>query len=98
MKHIFHPILGDTTHGDGHHNRLLRDHFQSSSLMLSAIRLEILHPKHAEPLSLETQPDAAFIHTLEKLGFSGTDHLSADCRGPALPSQKPIPGYKLHSP
>ena len=27
MKHIFHPIVGDTTHGDGKHNNMFREHF-----------------------------------------------------------------------
>lgn len=27
MDHLFHPIVGDTTHGDGRHNRFFREHF-----------------------------------------------------------------------
>jgi tRNA pseudouridine65 synthase len=71
MKHIFHPIVGDTTHGDGVHNRFFREHFLSNQLMLASIRLEIKHPTHGEPLTIETQPDSGFIMTLEKVGLCG---------------------------
>ncbi len=30
MKHIFHPIVGDTKHGRGEHNILLREKFECS--------------------------------------------------------------------
>lgn len=36
MKHIFHPILGDTSYGDHHQNRAIRQHVGVSRLMLHA--------------------------------------------------------------
>jgi len=36
---ISHPVAGDTTHGDGRHNRLLRNHFDSHRLLLHAWRI-----------------------------------------------------------
>lgn len=46
MAHLRHPIVGDTTHGDGVHNRLFREHFSAQRLMLHAseLRLCILIP------------------------------------------------------
>ena len=70
MKHIFHPIVGDTTHGDGCHNRFFRHRFESSVLMLSATELELTHPTSGDRLHLRTQPDAAFLETLAKLGVA----------------------------
>ncbi len=69
MKHIFHPIVGDTTHGDGCHNRFFRDRFASSALMLSATELEFFHPASGERLHLRTQPDPDFMGTLTKVGL-----------------------------
>lgn len=69
MKHIFHPIIGDTTHGDGHHNRFFRDRFESSTLMLAATALELQHPVSGKPLHLQTRPDPSFLSTLDKIGM-----------------------------
>ncbi len=44
MKHIFHPVVGDTTHGDGRHNQFFREHFGCHRLLLHARCLEIVHP------------------------------------------------------
>lgn len=53
FAHIFHPLIGDTTYGEGRHNRLFREHFDSHSLLLFAQRLEITHPYSREALSIE---------------------------------------------
>lgn len=39
MAGISHPVVGDTTHGDGRHNRLMRAHFDSHRLLLHAWRI-----------------------------------------------------------
>lgn len=39
MKHIFHPIVGDTSYGDHHQNRAIRQHVGVSRLMLHARQL-----------------------------------------------------------
>lgn len=44
MKHVFHPIIGDTTHGDGKHNRLFRSILNSHQLLLAATGLSFIHP------------------------------------------------------
>lgn len=43
-EHLFHPIVGDTTHGDGKHNQLFRQQFHCNRLMLHAARLRFQHP------------------------------------------------------
>jgi len=44
LSHLRHPIVGDTTHGEGKHNRLFAEHFNSHRLLLIAKRLEFTHP------------------------------------------------------
>lgn len=44
MKHISHPLIGDTTYGKGHHNRLFAEHYGVSRLLLHAHRLQFTHP------------------------------------------------------
>ena len=44
MKHIFHPVVGDTSHGDGKHNSLFREQFDCHRLLLHADKLALKHP------------------------------------------------------
>ena len=44
LKHVFHPIAGDTRYGDGKHNRALRERFGLHRLALHAARLSFTHP------------------------------------------------------
>jgi tRNA pseudouridine65 synthase len=44
LKHLHHPIIGDTTYGDGKQNRLFRERFGIMRLALHASRLLLPHP------------------------------------------------------
>ena len=44
FHHVSHHILGDTSHGRGDHNRLIRIHFGLARLFLHAWRLRLVHP------------------------------------------------------
>lgn len=44
LKHLRHPILGDTRYGDRHQNRWARQQLPFDSLMLRAMRLGFEHP------------------------------------------------------
>lgn len=70
MKHIFHPIIGDTTYGDGKHNAMVRNRFQSSRLMLVATRLSFEHPHTNQPTCIEGPPDSDFSAMTANLGLS----------------------------
>ncbi len=65
MKHIFHPIVGDTTHGDGKHNRLFRDAFDCQRLLLHATRLGFIHPLNGESVLLDAPLDVPFSRIVE---------------------------------
>jgi len=60
MKHLSHPIAGDTTYGDGKQNKLLREHFNCQRLMLSASRLQFKHPQNGQCMDIKAEPDATF--------------------------------------
>ena len=55
MAHLRHPILGDTTHGDGKQNRFFREHFQLNRLWLIAKHLSFVHPVTQQLLTIETE-------------------------------------------
>jgi tRNA pseudouridine65 synthase len=57
MAHISHPIIGDTTHGDGKQNKFAREHLQVNRLALVATKLCLPHPISGKLMSFTTQID-----------------------------------------
>jgi tRNA pseudouridine65 synthase len=69
MKHIFHPVIGDTTHGDGKHNQFFREQFGCHRLLLAAVGLSFIHPITGQQLCIRAPLDEAFENILSKLGW-----------------------------
>ena len=59
LKHIAHPIVGDTTYGKGCHNRLFRERFACARLLLRAESLSFVHPFEETPIRIHAsdEPD-----------------------------------------
>lgn len=72
LKHMAHPIIGDTEYGDGRHNRLFREHFGLRRLLLQAVRLELCQPLTGMVLRLECAPEAEFVGLFPRVGDAGT--------------------------
>lgn len=70
LKHISHPIIGDTTHGKGNHNRLFRERFGSDHLLLVATELTFLHPRSQSALKLTTRPPEKMASVIRQLGWA----------------------------
>jgi len=60
MKHIFHPIVGDTKHGRGEHNKLFREKFDCHRLLLHSHRITFNHPISKEKVVIEAEIDTVF--------------------------------------
>ena len=74
MKHIFHPIVGDTKHGRGEHNILFREKFDSHRLLLHAVKMEFRHPVTQKRIILDAPLDTTFktlfkSFSWEKIGY-----------------------------
>lgn len=69
MKHLCHPIIGDTTHGDGKHNQMFRDNFDSDRLLLHAEYLAFTHPVTGKKVEIHAPLDETFKSLLEKLNL-----------------------------
>lgn len=65
MKHLLHPIVGDTKYGRGEHNRLFRARFDSHRLLLHASRLSFTHPVTGESMVIEAGVDEVFQKILK---------------------------------
>ena len=60
LKHIFHPIVGDTKYGRGEHNKLFREKFDCHRLLLHASKIEFTHPITKQRLTIEANLDETF--------------------------------------
>ncbi|MCW8826671.1 MAG: pseudouridine synthase [Gammaproteobacteria bacterium] len=66
FHHIFHPLIGDTSHGEGRHNRLFREAFDCHRLLLHARRLSLPHPDSGEQLIIEAPLPSEFVQLFER--------------------------------
>ncbi|GAB4351069.1 MAG: tRNA pseudouridine(65) synthase TruC [Gammaproteobacteria bacterium] len=69
LKHISHPIIGDTTYGKGRHNRLFSQRFGADRLLLHAVELALPHPTSGEELVIQAPLEERFQRTVEALGW-----------------------------
>ncbi len=65
-----HPIVGDTTYGDGSHNRFFREQFGHYRLLLMARSLAFVHPFTHRSLLITAPLDASWRELLDQLGWS----------------------------
>ena len=69
LAHFRHPILGDTTHGDGKQNKFIRAFLSTRRLWLIAKKLEFIHPITNEKLSIEAELEPEWFEAFEKFGW-----------------------------
>lgn len=60
MKHIFHPIVGDTTYGDKKQNRAVLANIGTKRLMLHAHQLSFIHPISHQEMTVTADVDDEF--------------------------------------
>lgn len=69
MAHLRHPIVGDTSHGDGKHNRLFRQQFDARRLLLHASKLEFIHPYSKQAMVIEAPLDEIWQGLMNEFGW-----------------------------
>lgn len=70
MKHIFHPIMGDTKYGDLHQNRALIQHTQCERLFLHSYSLEFTHPTTLNSLKVVAPLDQQWQSLFQHLNWN----------------------------
>lgn len=75
MRHLFHPIVGDTSYGDGRHNKFFRAQYDCTRMLLHAQMLTLDHPVTGEPLVLTAGFDDQWTRILQE--FSWVDSAKA---------------------
>ena len=71
LKHLSHPLVGDTKHGDGRHNTLFRDNFGLDRLLLMASRLEFEHPFTGEKIAIDAPVTPWVDELFTQFGWQG---------------------------
>ncbi|GLT17324.1 tRNA pseudouridine synthase C [Vibrio zhanjiangensis] len=69
MAHLRHPIVGDTSHGDGKHNKLFREVYDSHRLLLHASHLEFIHPYSKQVVSICAKVDQTWQKICDEFGW-----------------------------
>lgn len=69
MAHIFHPIIGDRPHGCNKQNKLFKEKWNMTTMMLHASSLEFIHPVSKEQIKINAQPLPEFLRVHHFLGF-----------------------------
>ena len=69
LKHLFHPIIGDTNYGEGRHNRFFRDEFHMSRLLLHAAELTIPHPETGASVTVRAPVEGDFAAIVTRFGW-----------------------------
>ncbi|GAA0707094.1 pseudouridine synthase [Dokdonella soli] len=82
FHHVSHHLLGDTSHGRGDHNRLIRQHYGVHRLLLHARRLAVVHPATGQSLKLQAPLDDAWLRLLQ--AFAWMEMLDADAGEPTV--------------
>ncbi|MGV8959836.1 MAG: pseudouridine synthase [Stenotrophomonas sp.] len=68
LKHVFHHMIGDTSHGDGRHNRTFR--MQGvHRMLLHAERLRFAHPHSGEMIDVSAPLDREFQKAMDLFGW-----------------------------
>ncbi len=69
LKHLGHPVVGDTTYGRSEHNRLCAERFGLRRLALHAERLSVRHPEGGGVIDLFAPLPSDLTAPLAAMGF-----------------------------
>ena len=69
MKHLSHPILGDTKYGRGEHNQFAREYYGCHRLLLHAHSLALRHPYTGQILTVQARVDGMFENVCSMNGW-----------------------------
>jgi tRNA pseudouridine65 synthase len=72
LKHIAHPIIGDTTHGKAAHNRLFRSVLGCRRMLLACTELRFAHPVSGGPLRVVAPLAGEFLRLVERLQWAAS--------------------------
>lgn len=69
MSHIFHPIIGDRTHGCNKQNKLFTERWEMNTMLLHALELYFTHPVTQQPIRITAPLQLEFIRVMDLMGW-----------------------------
>ena len=69
FAHIFHPIIGDRTHGCNKQNKLFKEKWEMTTMLLHASQLSFTHPVTNEPVIINAELQAKFLDVIKVMGW-----------------------------
>jgi tRNA pseudouridine65 synthase len=73
FAHLRHPIIGDRPHGCNKQNRLFKEHFSMTKLLLHASELTFNHPVTDECIKIYSKYIGEFQRMINDLGFDRSE-------------------------
>ncbi|NHA04582.1 pseudouridylate synthase [Mucilaginibacter sp. HC2] len=69
FSHIFHPIIGDRTHGCNKQNKLFKETWDMETMLLHASHLEFTHPVSGEAIQIDAGLQPEFKRVMQIMGW-----------------------------
>lgn len=69
FAHIFHPIIGDRTHGCNKQNKLFKEKWEMTTMLLHASQLSFTHPLNNEPVTITAELQPKFLAVISLMGW-----------------------------
>jgi len=69
FAHVFHPIIGDRTHGCNKQNKLFKERWEMDTMLLHASQLSFAHPVSGLPVYLEASLQPEFLRVMALMRF-----------------------------
>lgn len=69
FSHIFHPIIGDRTHGCNKQNKLFKEKWGMETMLLHAAHLGFTHPVSGEPIAIQADLQPEFVKAMQLMGW-----------------------------
>lgn len=69
FNHLRHPIIGDRPHGCNKQNKLFKEKWQMTTMLLHATSITFIHPFELKQLEIAAPLQDEFVRTMNLLGF-----------------------------
>lgn len=69
LSHIFHPIIGDRTHGCNKQNKLFLERWAMTTMLLHASQLNFKHPITGEEITIKAALQPEFTRVMEIMSW-----------------------------
>jgi len=73
LSHIFHPIIGDRTHGCNKQNKLFKEKWEMTTMLLHAAQIVFVHPVNNKQVIIEAPVQQEFKRVMDLMDWP--DHL-----------------------